>query len=601
MLLLALSAVLESAGLSLLAPLLLTIAEGEKGAGSGDLGIFSHIVRLLSSLPMHQQVQIIVASLSGAILAKNILGYLGQLLGTRLEYLAVRDMRVQIFNNYLASNYQFFLDRKQGHLVNDLFVESANVLQAIATLVMILKNATIVAALYVLLIFISWEATLVATGTFALLTLILQTLSIMSKRLGSLRQRLARELVAYGTEIILGIRQVKVFSAEERLRNRFANMAQGTTSVNLRLQAVTLVAQPLAEMVPVVVIGIFVVVIARTAFGTTGGVLIALMVTFLLVLARMLPLIGSLNRDLMRLKAETASVNLVMDLLAQPAVQDGRGPGRAFGGVREAIKFEDVKFYYPGTSGAEVLRGITVSFSKGKTTAIVGPSGAGKSTIVDLIIRLYEPTSGRITVDNEDLQELDVTSWRHSIGFVSQDTFIFNASIRDNIAFALPEATEEDILRAAKHADAHEFIQSLAEGYDTIVGDRGLKLSGGQRQRIAIARAILRNPPILIFDEATSSLDNESEQRVQQAINRISEDRTVVMIAHRLSTIVSADKIIILDGGRVVEEGTHSELISKGGLYWKLYSTDGLVREPNGTRETAEDFVPAMTGEPIDA
>lgn len=192
----------------------------------------------------------------------------------------------------------------------------------------------------------------------------------------------------------------------------------------------------------------------------------------------------------------------------------------------------------------------------------------------DLLMRLCGPTEGRLTADGVDLREYDVRSWRFATGFVSQETFLFNASIRENIAFGLPSASEDDVVWAARQADAADFIKNLPDGYDTVVGERGLKLSGGQRQRIAIARAVVRNPSILIFDEATSSLDSESEQRVQDAINRISKDRTVVVVAHRLSTIVGADKIVVLDGGRVAEEGTHRALMEKRGLYWRLYRTD---------------------------
>jgi ABC-type multidrug transport system fused ATPase/permease subunit len=205
---------------------------------------------------------------------------------------------------------------------------------------------------------------------------------------------------------------------------------------------------------------------------------------------------------------------------------------------------------------------------------VIGPSGAGKSTLVDLLVRLYEPTQGRITVDGVDLAAYDLSSWLAGIGFVSQDAFIFHGSIRENIAFSRPEASLVEIMSAARLANAHEFIERCPDGYDTIVGDRGLKLSGGERQRVAIARALLRDPKILIFDEATSALDNQSEALVQEAIAGIARDRTVILIAHRLSTVIHADKIIVLEQGRVVEEGTHDTLVTGGGLYAALYSKE---------------------------
>jgi len=222
-----------------------------------------------------------------------------------------------------------------------------------------------------------------------------------------------------------------------------------------------------------------------------------------------------------------------------------------------------------------VLDRVSAIFTCGKTTAIVGPSGSGKSTMVDLVIRLFDPTAGRITVDGVDLQAYDVTSWLNAIGFVSQDTFIFHGSIQENIGFSRPDATFEEIVEAAKLANAHAFISAMPEGYETVVGDRGVKLSGGQRQRIAIARAILRDPQILILDEATSALDTMSERQVQKAIEQVSRNRTVIVVAHRLSTVMSADKIVVLDSGKVVEEGTHRELTARQGLYWRLYLGTG--------------------------
>jgi ABC-type multidrug transport system fused ATPase/permease subunit len=591
---LAFSSILESAGISLLVPLLLTLADAGAKLGTEDLGVFTFYLRLVNGYPVAHRVQLIVAFLLGAIVLKNLFGYAGRLLGARLELWAVRDLRERIFERYMTSPYHFFLDRKQGRLLNDLITESVTVGEAISILVASFSNGVTFVALYTLMLLISWQATLVATGTLGILMIGLQGLSWIGRRLGYARQGIVRDFMAFGTEVILGIRQIKVFSAESRLIKKWAEFAHQISQASLRLRAVSLLPQPLGEIVPVFVMTVFIIGLTMAAFSTTE-VLIPLIVTFLAVLVRLLPLVGSFNHDLIRLRVDEASVHVVVDLLAQPSTGNQRSNGRLFAGVREGFRFENVRFSYPGASDLGVLRGVSVSFPKRKTTAIVGRSGAGKSTMLDLIIRLYEPTEGRITVDRVDLQDYDVTSWRHGIGFVSQDTFIFNASIRDNIAFGFPSACEEEIIRAAQQADAHEFIQDLPQGYDTVVGDRGLKLSGGQRQRIAIARAMLRNPPILIFDEATSSLDNESEQRVQQAINRISKERTVIIVAQRLSTIVGADKIIVLDGGQVVEEGTHAELVERRGLYWRLYSTDGLVQGAKRSEEVEKDVQLATT------
>lgn len=583
--LLTLSAVLESTGIGLFVPLMLILTRESGSLGAGA-DVLSSFLQFLSKYPREQQIEFIVALLLGSIVLKNVLGYAGRFLGHRLELRIVRDLRIQIFRKYLFSPYHFFLDRKHGHVVSDLFGESATAGQAVVTYLGLLANIITAIMLYGLLCFISWQVTATATGVFLVLTAGFQRLSRTSARFGILNQQRFRELTCFGTEAVLGIRQVKVFSAEQRIFKRFGELANEISRAKIWLRGISLLVQPVGEIVAALLLSLFVVIIVRTNFTT--GLVISFIVTFIVVLVRLLPIVGSINRDIIILRAEITSVMTIMQLLSSSPMPVDRGPTRKFGEFRRDISFEDVTFAYPGTQG-HVLRGVKIRCPKGAKTAIVGPSGAGKSTIVDLMIRLYEPTEGCIRVDGINIQDYDVVSWRNAIGFVSQDTFIFDASIRENIVFGWPEAKEADIVWAAKQADAHEFIQELRDGYDTEVGDRGLKLSGGQRQRLAIARAILRKPQILIFDEAASALDHESEQRVQQAIDRISKDRTVIIIAHRLSTIVRADNIIVLHGGQVVEEGTHEALIERRGVYSNLYKTS-IVTE----NETVDNGIPMM-------
>ena len=234
--------------------------------------------------------------------------------------------------------------------------------------------------------------------------------------------------------------------------------------------------------------------------------------------------------------------------------------------------FENVTFTFPSNS-EPALKEVSFEIKKGTTTAIVGPSGSGKSTLADLVMRFHDPNMGNIKIDGIDLREFQVSSWRQSIAMVSQDTFLFNTSVRENVAYGSPKATDTQIIEAAKQAYAYEFIQDLPHGFDTILGDRGTRLSGGQRQRIAIARAILRDPDILILDEATSALDTNSERIVQKALEKVSCDRTVLVIAHRLSTVEKADNIVVLCNGSVVEQGTHQKLLEYQGDYWSLYKS----------------------------
>jgi ATP-binding cassette subfamily B protein len=272
-----------------------------------------------------------------------------------------------------------------------------------------------------------------------------------------------------------------------------------------------------------------------------------------------------------------ASTRRILGLLAvEPQIREGEG--RLPQPVQGAVRFEDVRFSY--ASGPEVLRGLDIEIPAGETHAVVGLTGAGKSTIVKLLLRLYEPTAGRVTLDGLDVRELTFGDLRGTIGLVSQDVYLFDGSVRENIAYGDPDAPAERVEEAARLAEAHDFITALADGYDTVVGERGQKLSGGQRQRLSIARAIVRNPAILVLDEATSAVDNETEAAIQRSLESVSRDRTTLVIAHRLSTVRNADRIHVLESGEVREAGTHDELLTAGGLYaalWRVQTGEALT------------------------
>ncbi len=319
----------------------------------------------------------------------------------------------------------------------------------------------------------------------------------------------------------------------------------------------------------VALIGI--VFLGRLFFANQIESLSAVLLTYLLVLFRLLPYISQLNSTRSNYANASASVELVYDFLRRdnkPFMANGSVPYQQ---LREGIHFNNVSFAYP-TNDKLVLKGIDLYLPRGTTLALVGASGAGKSTLADILPRFYDPKDGCITIDGTDLRSFELKTLRRAMGIVSQETFLFNDTIRTNIAYARPHATEEEIIAAAKRANAYEFIVQMPQAFDTLIGDRGVLLSGGQRQRLAIARALLQDPEILILDEATSALDTVSERLVQAALEALSSDRTTLVIAHRLSTVQKAHQIAVLDKGYVMEVGTHEELLKKGGYYSRLYS-----------------------------
>ena len=375
-----------------------------------------------------------------------------------------------------------------------------------------------------------------------------------------------------------GIATIKAFTAEDREVQRVAADSRAYSEANADAIRYSSAFVPLIRMAILAGFTMTLVVGGRAALR--GDLEVGLFSVLVYMTQRLLWPLTELGQTLDLYQRAMASCRRIFGLLEvtpsiQPGATDLPRP------VRGAVRFEGVRFAY-GT-GAEVLRGLELDIAPGETHAIVGSTGAGKSTVVKLLLRLYEPTAGRITVDGHPLPELTFTSLRGAIGFVSQDVFLFQGTVRENLTYGRPEATDAEVVAAATLAEAHGFITQLPQGYDTVVGERGQKLSGGQRQRLTLARAILRDPAILVLDEATSAVDNETEAAIQRSLERVSADRTTIVIAHRLSTVRHAHRIHVLEAGRVTEAGTHEELVEAGGLYAALW------RVQTGEATTAVD------------
>jgi subfamily B ATP-binding cassette protein MsbA len=387
------------------------------------------------------------------------------------------------------------------------------------------------------------------------------------KRKAKQSQESLGRLVNMLDETLGGMRVVKAFNARKYVLKKAEEESAFFRKVNLSIAYKNELSSPLSEFLGVAIVAGILFYGGLMVLNNESSLRASEFLTYLAVFAQIIQPAKMFSNGVTSVQKGLASARRIFEVMdTRPAIVNRPG-AKAVGGFREAIEFHSVGFSY---DREPVLRDVSVRIAKGKTVALVGPSGGGKSTLADLIPRFYDPTEGSIRIDGTDLRDADLESLRKLMGVVTQESILFNDTIFNNIAFGMESASEADVIRAAKVANAHDFIMETEKGYQTLIGERGTKLSGGQRQRLSIARAVLKNPPILILDEATSALDSESERLVQDALAHLMENRTSVVIAHRLSTIQHADEILVIQGGAIVERGTHDQLLAQGGLYRKL-------------------------------
>ncbi len=529
-----------------------------------DLTVGPFLARSEPSAALRNVVIVVIFGL----LFKNVFFYTANALGVKVREGIVRDMRNQLYGHLQKLPLGFFDRHKTGQLIARVFSDTSQTKEVITYAISdLLKHAVSLLAFVTALLLISWKLTLLALVVAPLF------LGFLKPMLWRLRRGFRRAYEAQGEltsmlqETASGARLVKAYGAEDFERGRFVNTNQAYFRDLVRAERVRLLSSPLSEMLGSIVTLVLVWVGAQFVFS--GQLTAEAFLTFLTISLRAQSPIKALTTFPARAQASLAAADRFFEIL-DTGGEPVRTGGRRVDRFEHRIAYEDVDFAYDGTE--TVLKGISFQVNRGEVLALVGPSGAGKSTVVDLLPRFYEPGRGRITLDGLDISEIRLESLRQLLGIVSQETLIFHDTVRANIAYGASDRfSEVEIEAAARAANAHDFIMALPDGYDTVLGDRGVRLSGGQRQRVAIARAILRDPPLLIFDEATSSLDSESERLVQGAIQHLLANRTVIVVAHRLSTIQGADKIIVLDGGRIVESGRHDELLARRGVYRRLY------------------------------
>jgi ATP-binding cassette subfamily B protein len=501
---------------------------------------------------------------------------------TRLGERVVADIRRAVFDRVMGLSPAFFERVLTGEVLSRITTDTTLILSVIGSSVSVaLRNLLMLAGGLVALLLTSAKLT-------GLVLLLVPAVIVPIVLLGRRLRRLSRENQDWiaqssgnASEALLAVQTVQAFTHEAESRAAFAAVTEKSFDV-ARIRIGTR-----AAMTVIVIFLVFAGVVGVLWVGArdvrTGAMSPGELVQFLIYAVMVAGAVGALSETWSEVqRAAGATERLVELLTAEDAVQDPAAPALLRRPARGAIGFEGVRFRYPGRPEVAALDGIDLAVAPGETVALVGPSGAGKTTLFQLLLRFYDPEAGRITLDGQDIAGMARADFRQAMALVPQDPVIFAASAADNIRFGRPGATPAEIEAAARAAAAHDFLAALPQGYDTWVGERGVMLSGGQRQRIAIARAILRDAPVLLLDEATSALDAESERSVQAAVERLAQGRTTLIVAHRLATVKRADRIVVLDGGRIVAQGTHDALVAEGGLYARLARlqfTEGMAAE----------------------
>ena len=586
------AAVMDVFAFTLLIPFLNKLFQQPALAGANQLSrvLDLAIGRLLDPADEMGSLRNVILVILGAVALKSLLSWAAGNFGAALQEYVTRDLRNAVYAHLQRLPLGYFGRTKGGQILARVMNDTAQTKQVVTELISksLLSAATVVITLAAL-VQLSWQLTLVSLVVVPLLIAALQPLLRKLRKGYRATGDQQGELTAVVQETVAGIRLVKSFGGEAYEERRFRLVSDRLAKGLTRVARVNFLAQPLTETVGTAIavavlwIGAQQVLVSRTLSG-------AALITFLVLVMRLLQPLKQLSQIPAAAQQSLAAAERVLDILDAPA-EPALDPGtRAPAVFRESVAFDDVSFAYD--AGRPVLERVSFTARRGEVVALVGPSGAGKSTLVDLIPRFHEPTSGRVRLDGVDAREYTLAAVRALVGIVSQDTVLFNDTVRNNIAYADGgRFSDAAIEAAARAANAHGFISELPQGYATVLGERGSRLSGGQRQRLAIARALLVDPPILVLDEATSALDTESERLVQEAVDRLLADRTVFVIAHRLSTVVHAHQILVVDGGRVVERGTHPELLAAGGAYARLHA---LQFRGDGVAESAAHPAAAM-------
>ena len=563
-------AVFNSVSVTLIVPLILSLLGQDTRMMGSMPPVIQQAMGFADNLSGDYRVAILTGVVFLAIALKNFSSYASNLVGTALGQSISRTLRYDGVNVFLNVDIDYYSNNKIGDIMNKINAEMSRTSGAIRSFSQLVVSGITILFFIAILTSISWQLTLTSTVVLGLVVSVNQVFIKRAKMFGQQLTSDSRALTNKLIETLSGINLIKTVATEDLEFKRLKDLIYARERSEFKSQANSAIISPINETAGIMAL-LLIVLAARYLFVEQIEALSAVILTYLLLLFRLLPVVGTINNIRSGLSNKSASILVISDYLDRsnkPFMKNGSIP---FKKLKNGIKFEAVDFRYGSGNQELALENIDLWIPRGKTVALVGTSGAGKSTLADLIPRFYDPCDGRIKFDDEDLRNYDLRTVRRRMGIVSQDTFLFNNSVLYNLTYGCEWAGEAEAIEAAKRANAYEFIMNLPQGFDTEVGDRGVMLSGGQRQRLAIARAIIRDPEILILDEATSALDTLSERLVQEAIESLCHDRTTIVIAHRLSTIRNADQIVVMERGQIMEVGDHASLLEQEGYYSTLY------------------------------